>query len=78
MTQVTLTHPEDTTWLRVGAAAAYVGLAPSTLAKLRVRGSGPVYSKAGSRIVLYRISDLDYWLDGQRRTSTSDAGSRDE
>ena len=56
--------------LRVEAAARYVGLAPSTLAKMRVRGDGPPYSKAGARIVVYDIRDLDEWLQSTRRTST--------
>jgi hypothetical protein len=58
------------TKLRTGAAARYVGLAPSTLAKMRVRGDGPPFSKAGARIVVYGIEDLDEWLRATRRTST--------
>jgi hypothetical protein len=56
--------------LRTGAAAQYVGLAPSTLAKMRVRGDGPPFSKAGARVVVYDIRDLDDWLGESRRTST--------
>ena len=51
-------------------AAAYIGLAEATLANLRCRGGGPVFHKVGSRIV-YIKSDLDGWLAGCRRTSTS-------
>lgn len=60
--------------MRAPMAAAYLGLSPSTLAKMRVRGDGPVYSKAGPRIVVYNIVDLDVYLAGRRRTSTSDPG----
>lgn len=56
--------------LRTEAAARYVGLAPSTLAKMRVRGDGPPYSKAGSRVVVYDIDDIDEWLRATRRAST--------
>ena len=56
--------------LRSEAAARYVGLAPSTLAKMRVRGDGPPYSKAGARVVVYDIRDLEAWLRSTRRTST--------
>jgi hypothetical protein len=56
--------------LRTEAAARYVGLAPSTLAKMRVRGDGPPFSKAGARVVVYDIDDLDGWLQASRRTST--------
>ena len=56
--------------LRTGAAARYVGLAPSTLAKMRVRGDGPPFSKAGARVVVYDVEELDSWLRHSRRTST--------
>lgn len=56
--------------LRTEAAARYLGLARSTLAKMRVRGDGPPYSKAGARVVVYDIRDLEAWLRGTRRKST--------
>jgi hypothetical protein len=58
--------------LRASEAARYVGLAPSTLAKMRLRGDGPAYSKAGRRIVVYDRHDLDEWLRSKLRRSTSD------
>jgi hypothetical protein len=62
--------------LRAGAAARYVGLAPSTLAKMRVRGDRPPFSKAGARVVVYDIEDLDDWLRASRRTSTRSMNPR--
>ena len=59
--------------LRAEQAAAYLGLSPSTLAKLRMSGDGPPYAKAGPRIVVYDIADLDAWLAARRRRSTSEA-----
>ena len=59
--------------LRAEAAARYVGLAPSTLAKMRVRGDGPPFSKAGARVVVYDIADLEEWLQATRRKSTRTA-----
>jgi predicted DNA-binding transcriptional regulator AlpA len=56
--------------LRAEAAARYVGLKRSTLAKMRVRGDGPPYSKAGARVVVYDVRDLEAWLHSTRRTST--------
>ena len=61
--------------LRTPQAAAYVGLSTSTLEKFRLTGNGPIYQKAGPKIVVYRIEDLDAWLSTRRRTSTSDTGS---
>jgi hypothetical protein len=60
--------------LRTPEAAKYVGLSPSTLEKLRLTGNGPVYQKAGTKIVVYRVDDLDAWLNAGRRNSTSDNG----
>jgi predicted DNA-binding transcriptional regulator AlpA len=64
--------PSQNRRLRGPEAAAYLGLATSTLAKMRLRGDGPLYSKAGSRIVVYRLADLEDWLKARRRRSTSD------
>ena len=61
--------------LRTAQAAEYVGLSASTLEKFRLNGSGPVYQKAGPKIVVYRPEDLDAWLSSQRRRSTSEVGS---
>ena len=36
--------------LRTPEAAAYLGLSPSTLEKLRLYGGGPVYYKSGPKI----------------------------
>jgi hypothetical protein len=58
--------------IRLGqsGAAAYLGLASSTLAKLRCRGGGPAFLKLGRRVV-YDQHDLDDWLDARRRLNTS-------
>jgi hypothetical protein len=62
--------------LRAETAARFLGLAPSTLAKMRVRGDGPPFSKAGARVVVYDIRDLNEWLRRTRRTSTRPAQAR--
>jgi predicted DNA-binding transcriptional regulator AlpA len=58
--------------LRAPEAAKYLRLAPSTLARMRVRGNGPPYAKAGPRVVIYDRSDLDTWLSVHTRRSTSE------
>ena len=58
--------------MRVNDAATYLGISPSTLAKMRLRGDGPRYSKLGSRIVVYGISDLNVYAVERRRRSTSE------
>jgi hypothetical protein len=61
-------------WLRPPAAGKHLGdLSPSTLAKWRLAGTGPPYSKVG-RLIVYDIADLDAYLSSRRRLSTSDTG----
>jgi predicted DNA-binding transcriptional regulator AlpA len=57
------------------AAAHFVGLSESTLAKLRLNGNGPIYCKLGRRVV-YRPADLERWLESRTARDTSDADSR--
>lgn len=57
-------------------AAAYLGLAVTTLAKIRcISNDGPVFIRLG-RKVMYRREDLDAWLNDRQATSTSDADRR--
>jgi excisionase family DNA binding protein len=56
-------------------AAKFLGLATSTLAKLRLSGHGPVYCKLGRRVV-YRREDLEAWLESRAVRNTSDADAR--
>ena len=65
----------DPLTLTAGAAAKLVGLAPSTLAKLRFNGNGPLYRKLGRRVV-YRRADLEAWLQSRIARDTSDADAR--
>jgi hypothetical protein len=53
-------------------AARHLGLAASTLAKMRCRGGSPTFLRLGRKIVYCR-ADLDAWLRARRATSTSDA-----
>ena len=52
-------------------AAKIVGLAPSTLAKMRSRGDGPPYIKTG-RIVRYPVRELRAWLSSRTFRSEPD------
>jgi predicted DNA-binding transcriptional regulator AlpA len=58
-------------YIRTPEAANYVGLSKSQLEKLRLRGTGPAYSKLG-KIALYAVADLDDWVASSRRMSTSE------
>ncbi len=60
-------------WLRPKEAAVYVKSSESTLAKKRLKGNGPTYTKFG-RLVLYAKRDLNEYLASRRRLSTSETG----
>ena len=59
---------------RTPEAASYLGLAASTLEKMRLRGTGPEFVRLGGRAIGYDLAMLDAWIERQRRTSTSDSG----
>ncbi|NCP11695.1 MAG: helix-turn-helix domain-containing protein [Sphingomonadales bacterium] len=56
------------------ATADRLGLKPCTLEGWRVTGEGPQFVKLGRRVV-YRPADIDAWIEGQVRRSTSDTGA---
>ena len=60
-------------YLRTPEAARFLGLSGRTLEKHRTYGTGPRYSKLGGRVV-YRVDDLQTWVDSGAKASTSDPG----
>ena len=67
------THPPTRRVFRTREAAAYIGLAASTLEKLRANGEGPQFLRLGNRAVGYDLRDLDRWLDQQRESMQVDS-----
>jgi predicted DNA-binding transcriptional regulator AlpA len=61
-------------YLRTPEAARFVGLSLRTLEKHRIYGTGPRYSKIGGRVV-YRLDDLQAWVEAGAKASTSDPGA---
>ena len=61
-------------YLRTPEAARFVGLSIRTLEKHRIYGTGPRYSKLGGRVV-YRLEDLQAWVESGAKASTSDPGT---
>ena len=53
-------------------AAGYLGLKRTTLEAWRCRGGGPKFVKLG-RLVKYRRSDLDEFIEARVRSNTSEA-----
>lgn len=55
--------PDQRKRLRTAAAAHYIGVSRSTLAKWRIKGEGPPYHRCGPRIVYYLEGEIDRWSD---------------
>ncbi len=51
--------------------ADLLSVSPRTLERWRVEGIGPQFTRAGRRI-LYRMTDVDCWLEQNVRGSTSE------
>ena len=53
-------------------AARYLGVSPSLLRKLRMRGHddpgepGPAYIRLSRQLIVYELAELDAWLEGRR------------
>jgi predicted site-specific integrase-resolvase len=54
-------------------AAPIVGVSVGTLQNWRVKGVGPMFRKAGSK-VLYEPSDIQAWKAANRYASTAEVG----
>lgn len=59
-------------YLRTPEAASRIGLAASTLEKMRVRGDGPSYLRLTPRRVVYAVDILDAWARSREFNSTSE------
>lgn len=66
------TPPNGVTLLNTQQAAAFLTLAPITLAEWRLTGKGPRFSKIG-RSVRYRLDDLKAWLESRTFGNTAEA-----
>jgi len=62
------------TYMTPKEAAQYLRSSASTLAKRRLFGGGPVFVRIG-KAVRYRRSDLDAWMAGTARRSTSETSA---
>ena len=65
---------QSKTLLTVDEAARRLRLSASYLNKLRCFGGGPVFIRLG-KAVRYLPSDLDAWIDNNKRANTASAHS---
>jgi Helix-turn-helix domain len=53
-------------------ASRYLNIPSSTLEKMRVTGTGPVFVRYGTKSVRYRMGDLEAWLRTRLCRTSSD------
>jgi hypothetical protein len=55
-------------WLSTNELAAFLGVDPSSLRRWRTSNppTGPAWVKVSDRVTVYRRTDVDVWLSGQR------------
>jgi excisionase family DNA binding protein len=66
-----VTRMPDEAYYTSEEAAEYLRSSPSTLAKLRLYGNGPAFTRIG-RVIRYRRTDLDRWMSDRLARSTSE------
>jgi hypothetical protein len=69
----TLPQPIDDRWVDSRAAGEYLGLKPSSLARLRMNGKGPKFSATLSRDPRYLLSDCRAWLEANLVNNSAEA-----
>lgn len=57
--------------------ARMLGVHFNTLSKWRIRGSGPPFIKAGTRVI-YRFSEVERWLDSRTHLHTTEYGVKEQ
>jgi predicted DNA-binding transcriptional regulator AlpA len=63
-------EPERILWLTRKEAAAHMRLSTATLANWASLDYGPAYVRIGKGRVLYKMSDIEAWLESQADGST--------
>lgn len=58
---------EKTIWLTRKEAAEHMRLSPATLANWASLECGPEYIRMGRGRVLYRLGDIDTWVENQAK-----------
>jgi predicted DNA-binding transcriptional regulator AlpA len=51
-------------------AAKYVGVSPAVFRLWRAASTGPIYYRAGSKLIRYRRRDLDEWIEARLSQQT--------
>jgi predicted DNA-binding transcriptional regulator AlpA len=62
----------ETSYLQTPDAAKRLGLAPSTLEKMRGRGDGPPFIRLTPRRIVYALDALDEFVRGRQYTRTAE------
>ena len=53
-------------WVAPDGAAKYLSVSARILEDWRRAGTGPAWHRAGGRLIRYRLSEIDAWVEAQR------------
>lgn len=56
-------------------AATYKKLTEAHLAQLRYKGQGPIYYNPTPRLILYKLSEVELWIESSARIATHEGGA---
>lgn len=56
--------PND--YKRVDDVASYLGVSDVTLKKWRLAGGGPPWYRLGGQTIVYKLAEVDEWVEKQR------------
>jgi predicted DNA-binding transcriptional regulator AlpA len=59
-------------------AARYIGISDAALRLWRSEGRGPRFFRAGEKLIRYRRSDLDIWIESRLSQSESSETGREQ
>lgn len=57
--------------LTIQQVSAILGVKPGALAQMRYEGRGPKFVKVSAKVIGYRESDLEAWIESRVRQSTA-------
>jgi excisionase family DNA binding protein len=63
MAEDTISDLPPREWLTPGETAAWLGVSPAHLERMRARGRGPAWRKWGARLIRYHVDDLRAFME---------------
>lgn len=73
MPETSVKPPEPEPLLSPEETAEYLGVSKDHLRRLRRSGEGPAWIRVSERVVRYKLSDLQSWVEARREVGREEA-----